>query len=622
MKRLTVDLSAKALGKVGLAVTLSKRLDDADLKSPTGKAVDFTIPMPVVAKDTVLRREASAIVNAANYFQIKKHDTFNLQTVPVEQLRSEWRGSFTAGQLGFVFGQDNFTSLNLQIERRKPHITMRQFQMVQIEDGIAKYTSRFYYTILYSGVKSLRVDVPADVSPKFRNRTQGIREIKIEPAPENVSEGYVAWEFSGGSELNGTGMFELYWEENLDQLKTGVSIPVKVPRLIPKDVDRTYGHISISKAQTIDLGESPGKAGLEEVDLRLEPETASDRTNDVAAAFSFSGDWTLNLIATRYELQDVKRTSIEKGLARAVLVNNDKKISVQAMYQIRSVQQRLALTLPEGVEKPDLDPTINGNAVTLEIGTADGQFSIPLSSTNPDESFLLELRYSIPLDRGGRILLPTFPNEPAVQEMYVAVYVPQDRALWGFYGAWTPLFNVVANWELGGMTSRVSVNNKLDVDKLIEKMQEKTKTSSESARPFAVDGHCYLFSTLQPGDSGAAILKISTIKQTVFYVMALVLFVLFAVGMTLLNWHRRLAGVAFGVVLLLLFGMCNPTAASLLGGFESGIPAELWYAGFLTVFVWTVLACVDGAKYYRKHCGCKVPAGESQENKEGGSSHE
>ena len=178
MKRLTVDLTAKAMGKVSLTVTLAKRLDDADLKSPTGKAVELTIPMPTAAKDFVIRRDAKAVFRVEDYFRINKVDPTNLQTVPVEQLRSEWRGNFVEGHLGFVFGQANAT-LNLQIERRKPQITIRQFQMAQIEDGIAKYTSRFYYTILYSGVKSLRVDVPADVSPRLRNRTTSMKTTSL-----------------------------------------------------------------------------------------------------------------------------------------------------------------------------------------------------------------------------------------------------------------------------------------------------------------------------------------------------------------------------------------------------------------------------------------------------------
>jgi len=626
MKRLTVDLTAKAMGKVGLSVTLTKRLDDADLKSPTGKSVDFKIAMPTVAKDFVIRREAGAVVRVADYFRINKTDPTGMQMVPVEQLRADWRGNVT-GQLGFVFGQTNAT-LDLQIERRKPQITIRQFQLVQIEDGIAKYTSRFYYTILYSGIKSLRVDVPADISSRVRNRTQGIRDAVMTTQPDSVGENYVAWEFSGGSELNGNGMFELYWEEELGQLQVGKSLPVNVPRLVPREVDRAYGHIAITKAQTIDLGDAPDNKGLRPIDPRVDiPE--ADRTDSMAAAFEFFDDWTLKLIATRYELEDVKRTSIECGLVRAVMVNNSSTLSVQALYQIKSVQQRLTIAMPSGTSF-DLAPTINGNTVTLEKDSTDDAalHYIPLTSTNPDQSFLLELRYSQPFQK-GQILIPTFPTEPAVQEMFVAVYVPNDHVLQRFRGTWTPLFDMRANWEFMNF-QRMTVWNNPSVENLIEQMMRATNTTASTSRPFATDGQAHLFSTLQPGDSGEAILKVSTIKQSYFYGWVFGWLVLFVIVATPFSWHYRLAGIAIITVGMMILNIFNPMVGMLIGSLERDFPAELTYTVWLTITIWVLMSCISCVKKCSRKSGGhtppdtseQTPATPSQANTEGGNSHE
>jgi len=617
MKRLTIDLAAKAMGKVGLTVTLTKRLDDANLKSPTGNAVDFKIAMPVVAKDFVIRRDARAIFRVEDYFRITKTDTSNMQLLPVENLRAEWLGNLPNGQLGFLFGQTH-ASLDLQVERRKPQITIRQFQLVQIEEGVAKYMSRFYYTILHSGIKSLRVDVPAEVSSRLRNRTQGIRDAVMTTQPGDVEEGTVAWEFSGGRELSGTGVFELYWEDALGQLQTGVSRPVNVPRLVPREVDRAYGHIAISKVQTIDLGDSPDNSGLRPIDPRRDiPET--DRIENAAAAFEFVGQWTLNLMATRYELEEVKRTSIECGLVRAVMVNNARTLSVQALYQVKSVQQRLTIAMPRGATF-DLAPTINGNTVTLEKDSSDtgdtAVYFVPLSSTDPEKSFLVELRYSQPLS-GGQILLPTFPAEPAVQEMYVAVYVPSDRALKSFKGMWMPLFRTSADWSFMKF-QRMSVWNDPSIENLMGQMMQATGTAASSNRPFATGGgggggQAYLFSTLQPGTDKEAVLKVATIKQSVFYGTALGVFVLFAVALTRLRWHGRLAGIAFGAVCVLALGIVNPTLVAMLGSFDSGFPAELGYAAMLMMLIWIVMSCIDCAKAWKCKFAKRETSGQSVE---------
>ena len=55
-------------------------------------------------------------------------------------------------------------TLRLAAERRKPQVTIRQLLVARIEEGVIKYQATFFYSILYSGVKSLRIDVPADVA--------------------------------------------------------------------------------------------------------------------------------------------------------------------------------------------------------------------------------------------------------------------------------------------------------------------------------------------------------------------------------------------------------------------------------------------------------------------------
>ena len=63
-----------------------------------------------------------------------------------------------------------------------------------------------------------------------------------------------------------------------------------------------------------------------------------------ASAFEFHDDWSLSVAATRYQLEDVKRTSIERALVRMVVVQ-DQTTSVQALYRMRSAGQRLTVRL-------------------------------------------------------------------------------------------------------------------------------------------------------------------------------------------------------------------------------------------------------------------------------------
>jgi len=58
----------------------------------------------------------------------------------------------------------------------------------------------------------------------------------------------------------------------------------------------------------------------------------------VARAFEFHEDWSLTVTATRYEMEEVKRTSIDRAVVRMVVTRSN-ETSVQALYRMRSARQ-------------------------------------------------------------------------------------------------------------------------------------------------------------------------------------------------------------------------------------------------------------------------------------------
>jgi len=53
---------------------------------------------------------------------------------------------------------------------------------------------------------------------------------------------------------------------------------------------------------------------------------------NAARAFEFHDDWSIALQATRFQLEEVKRTSIERAVVRAVVTRGD-QVSVQALIR-------------------------------------------------------------------------------------------------------------------------------------------------------------------------------------------------------------------------------------------------------------------------------------------------
>ena len=84
--------------------------------------------------------------------------------------------------------------------------------------------------------------------------------------------------------------------------------------------------------------------GLRPIDPQRDLMPGADVPN-AARAFEFHEDWSLALQATRYQLEEVKRTSIDRAFVRMVVTRGD-QVAVQALYRLRSARQRVPLKIP------------------------------------------------------------------------------------------------------------------------------------------------------------------------------------------------------------------------------------------------------------------------------------
>jgi hypothetical protein len=598
--RLVVNLARKAIDRVGLHIRLHKTLREPDLITPPEKmekAVQLPVALPQVVRQTVEQASGRLMVYAPESLQVNfdPAKTEGLRTISfaeavqgVQSMREPaGKPSDSRPVLAFAFDQGP-ANLALAAERRKPQVTVEQVLVAQIEEAVVKYEATFFYDILYSGVKYVRIDVPEDIAGQVQNVTPGIRKEEFDPPKIKPAKGYKAWRLSGETELVGKKEIKLTWETKIPKLDVGGSIPLEIRRLQPVEVDRTWGKILLSKVETVDIQDEPGKQdGLRAID-------PSDVKRVGAAggarAFEFYGDWALTVTATRYQLQKVKQTSIERALLRMVVTRSN-KVNVQALYRMKSAEQRLAIQLPSEA-KVDIQPRINGKPVTLEQG-AEG-FFVPLVETKPEDAFLLEIQYSVE-GSGSRLDYPDFPAGPAVQEVLLAAYLPQEWALVGKRGPWTERFS----WELdkwwrwkpvshlaGGETAQ-GASRALGQSELTRKTEQELfdwlragSGPAAALESFPTDGRLYLFSALDPVPSSKGALELTKVREEVLHGL---LFAVVVLGGVLLLPTRALvralvAGVFF--IALLLCGVFWPILARQL------INSVLGVAVLIVVIVW------------------------------------
>jgi hypothetical protein len=588
--RLVVNLARKAMGRVALAVQFQRDLQEPKLLSPLGP-VEIPLGLPQVPAAAADRATGRLVIYAPESLRVNPSKAEGLRAVPLKEALEgmPWalapnrpeaaaRGDLQP-KLPFTFGQEPVV-LRLAVERQKPYVTVRQLVVGRIEEGMVKYQDTLSYSILYSGLKSLRIDVPADVAGSLHTATSGIQDKRLDPQPDDVAKGMVAWSLGGENELLGEGKIELTWDKSYAKLEVGKEgIDLVLRPLVPYHADHSWGQIVLGEAETLHVETPDEPPGLQPIDPQhdLKTEVAGG-----ARAFQFPADaWTLPFTVTRYELKEIKRTSIDRAVVRMVLTPAERVTAVQALYRIRSARQQLAIELPEGANF-DADPLrLNGQPVAMGQGKNEGQFLVPLLGTNADEPFLLELRYTV--SGGGRLALPVFregstPEEgPAVQQVYLCVFVPQTQALLGTSGPWAEEFA----WMPYSFLHWVPVN-KIGDQQLVPWVRDGVKDPGSSAETFHTDGTQYVFSTLRPPPDGP--LAMHTVDHRGLSGLVFAFVLLGGLALAAAGWSRRVLALGGLISVVVLAGVFLPTLS--IQVFNDSFAAAV----FIVLVVWAVVS--------------------------------
>jgi hypothetical protein len=591
--KLTVNFARKALGKTAFMVRLVKQLNEPSLLTPAGNVKLPPLPLPRLSHAALERAEGHALFYVPESLRLEPTELTGLRAVATsEALQTSLSvrdGRFPALRetLAFAFHREA-ASVVLEAERRKPQVSVRQLLTAMIESGVVKYQAQLQYQIQYSGVKTLRLDVPATLADKLHIDTTTIEKSIIQPVPADVPAGYVAWELRGEGELLGEQNIQLSWQEPLSDLEVGKTKAIAIPRIIPQSdirtgikLERAWGQIAIGKAETIDITIEGTPPGLRGIDPQIDFLQQAAFPN-AARAYEFHEAWSLTVNATRYELEEVKRTSIDRGYVRVVATRAG-QLSVQAIYRIRSARQRIAIALPASADPKtafDTQPLhMNGKATPLE---KDGtQYYAPFTNHSAETPVLLELRFTMPGDATS-IELPTFPEEPAVQKVYLSVFLPRERTVLGKEGPWSDEMA----WQPPPLLQALGVmpefTTAVNDPGLLTWVTEGVSLAGQPAERLSVDGYPRIFSTLQPESAAAGALQLTVWKRYTLNVLVFGVVILLGVLFMFRPIIDRLAAVGALFAMVFLAAVFQPTLAGAL------LEGPLVAATVLVLVLWCV----------------------------------
>jgi len=571
--RLVVSLNRRAIGQVGTRIQMRRKLDDLNLLLPTGTSSTIAIPIPRSAGDYVQWIDGLIFVYAPESLRVNPKEKLGVRDSTATEARGKWPRTAMERQpqlaeVLILAHAIEPVSLSVEVERKKPFVTVRQMLDALVEPASVKFTSTLFTKVQYSSLATLRLDVPEAIAKEIRIATPGIRETTITPPPTDLAAGYVAWELVGDTPWLGERTVQLGWHLRLEGLEIGKRIKIDIPRLNPRGVDQAWGQVVLNRKDSIDLQLEDGSNGLRPIDPRydLMPGTAFP---DASRAFEFQSDWTMQIAATRYALEQVKQTSIERAFVRAVVTRSN-RIGMHATYRMRNARQRLPLQLPEGAEFDSQPLLINGQTASLERGSAN-QLYIPLAGNDPTQAILVELRYTIPGNH-KQIELPVFPDAPAVQTAYLGVFLPKERTLLASNGPWTDEF------ELRSTAWKSEPKNNLDANALMNWVKE--GLPSARATDFQTDGVMYLYSTLRPEVGEAGALKLVAVEDKWWTGGILVGLLCFGLLFLFRSLQTKVVAVAVLAAIVIAIGAFAPTLASQL------LSSAAVLAGMMILVLW------------------------------------
>ncbi len=577
-----VNLSRKALGDVALEVRLTRTLDDPNLSRPTGNSSEVEIPIPRVDTASVERESGWLVVHAPESLQVNPAKHENLRAIPLNEARQHWGGvahtRFAKARrvLAFAFNERS-PALTVLAERRQPHVTAALLLVVRVDVGLVHYTATLKYDVRYSGVESVRVDIPQALLGQIRNVTEGLREQVIDPPPDDLQEGYVAWQIKGDSDLLGHREVRLEWEQPIDRLDVGSSVDLQVPVLLAREVDRAWGQIVVTKSEALDVAPAQVPEGLRPIDPShdLMPDVSIAKA---AAAFEFHDRWSLTLRATHYEPQPLAQSTIERSVVRMVVTRGG-QTAVQALYRLRSRRQRLTIKLPAGAQFGTQPLRVDGRTSTLEQGGTDTYF-VPLVGTESGKPVVVELRYTVDGTQ-SQLNLPEFPDDSSVLKTYLCVHAPDELALLGFEGPWTDEMQ----WELTDHLDWIPRPRKSEEELVRRWLIGDLPVEGDPLESFPTDGRLYLFSALQLDAPPEGALHLATADRRGLKLAVLLVIALLGLAMLRFSVGQRLAVFALLVVACVLLGVLAPTLSrQIVDGvlvIAMGVMLLAWFAYYL-----------------------------------------
>ena len=167
------------------------------------------MPLPRANPDDVEFAQGSLVLSAPQSLRVNPAEVEGLRSISFaeayQKIPAAPRVRLNCSRFSPTRLPKGKTKFSVTAERRQPQVTVDQLLQAEIDSGVVKFNATFFYDVKYSGVKSLRIDVPTHAGQRNpQHRQVDSPRGDQSPQPDDVAEGYTAWSFAAETELLGS----------------------------------------------------------------------------------------------------------------------------------------------------------------------------------------------------------------------------------------------------------------------------------------------------------------------------------------------------------------------------------------------------------------------------------
>ena len=449
---LTIILREKTQGALSLIVTATRSLDpaqeDADQIAPLLEPQKIELEngkVQIYAPDAI-----DVITDAERLVSVQPDPSPQAEAVANARLVSSW-----------IYNRRP-AEIPIRTVRKPTRLTAIVVTRADVKQRQVQVTTRLNFYVEYAGIDTFRFSVPEAQADKLQiTSTAGgaapaIKQQSREPA---AVDGWVTWTVVMQRDVLGVQPFEIKYDlvpdsgEGAKQESTVVEA-IRVVDPYDKDdgpqgkrdiiVSRTIGEITVVKERALSVMSTAIGSDVEPIDVR---ELQHSPQDGFVAFRYFKQPATLQLVSSKYDIQEVVETVVSKALIEMV-VDRAGVATNRCRYVLKSSErQRLRVDLPENVEP--LEVLVDRKLTVLEKAELaadkgwESYFINVARTKSSDEPFTLSVifRHAFrppPLQNAGGKLVARLPviggaanAGVAVQQLYVKIWVPPEYSLIG-----------------------------------------------------------------------------------------------------------------------------------------------------------------------------------------------